>query len=1390
MRRWISVLTVALFWTGCGGAGVSGAGQSDRASGDQPAKSKIAKRIEDPSVVAAGDDQHVLAGKSVTLRATPLDRDKRFRNFVWKENGTVLASSRQCELVDLGMGLHEIVLEAEAADGTTYIDRVEVEIKGAEAGNSLPEARALHFTTPEDEPFSGSLRGSDSDGDPLHYVLVSRPEHGTLSGSPVHMHYTPDPDFYGEDSFLFKTNDGKIDSDLATVTITVEPRNDAPVAEAMQLQTPQESPVTAVLQASDKEGDALSFVITQQPVHGSVTLHEGEVTYTPQNGFSGEDSFRYKATDGTEDSREAIVAVTVRHINHAPQISDTAMQTNEDTALDIPLSAEDSDGDAVTFRLTSAAQMGTAQISGNQLHYQPDPDRFGTETLTYVANDGHVDSAPATVTIHIAAQNDAPVASPLTLTTDEDQPATTTLLATDAENDPLAFAIVTQPQHGSVTVTDNHATYTPDADFHGTDTFAYRATDGIDDSAAATVSITVNPVNDLPQLSDMSFTTQQDQPLPVTLSATDPDNDPLTYLHDNPAHGTLSGSGANLTYTPQNGFSGTDTFTYRVNDTHADSAVHTVTITVTALPNSAPVVTGQNSTLDEDASVAITLHGNDTDNDTLTFTIISAPIHGTVTLSGAVATYTPQPNYNGADSFTFRANDGTADSNVATVSLQIDPVNDQPTATPQNLSGNEDSSLTITLTGEDIDGDTLQDFTVVTQPLHGTLSCNGAFCTYTPVPDFSGSDLFVYSVSDGMLTSDPATVTLTVNPQNDAPVATSATMSLHEDSSVVIPLDATDVENDSMTYTLVAAPQHGTAVLDTNSVTYTPAPDYHGSDSFTFKANDGTADSNVATVTLTVTPVNDAPAATAQNLAVDEDNPLSVTLSGNDADGDSLTYTVSTPPAHGTLSGTAPALTYTPDPNFNGSDHFGFRVSDGNATSAEANVTITVNSINDAPVAVAGNDISVVNGTTVNLSAAGSYDPDGNITSYEWKEGSTLIASSRDFSTTFPTGVHTLTLTVTDNDGSTAADTLLVTVTASQSVSFTKITSLASQQGAIDDILMADMDNDGDCDLLVVSETSGKEDISWYRNDGNLTYSYMGAIFSNVDAKVVAFDDLDGDNFPDIVYGKDSLHVCTNSANVGTVTFSCADATLYTGQVEDDNIQAVIIADMDGMNGKDIVVALSERGLIGMLQKHEIIAYLQKSDHSFDSAEKQVVLNPIHEVTDIAAADNDNDGDIDLVVSTSDTGVYYIQNDQNGTDFVKSSLHTVSSTQVAFADIDGDQKLDLVSVQGIDATFQTDALPGSAVLTQLEPCSVIDIDGDGYTDIVPDFSPTTGVTWYRHNGDNSAPQFAPQTIDTVPAESEVRVIKAGDLDNNGDTDIDIVTGNSQGEITIYRNDLQ
>ncbi len=210
--------------------------------------------------------------------------------------------------------------------------------------------------------------------------------------------------------------------------------------------------------------------------------------------------------------------------------------------------------------------------------------------------------------------------------------------------------------------------------------------------------------------------------------------------------------------------------------------------------------------------------------------------------------------------------------------------------------------------------------------------------TYTPDLNFNGQDSFTFKVNDGSADSTEARVSITVEPVQDAPVANAQAVTTAEDSAVAITLSGSDADNDPISYTLLSTPSHGTLIGTAPNLTYTPDLNFNGQDSFTFKVNDGNDDSVAATVSISITASADVPVADVQSVSTDEDTAVNIILSGSDVDGDSLTFVVIAEPANGTLSGTAPNLTYTPHPDFNGTDAFTFKVNDGGADSDAATV--------------------------------------------------------------------------------------------------------------------------------------------------------------------------------------------------------------------------------------------------------------------------------------------------------------------------------------------------------------------------------------------------------------------------------------------------------------------
>jgi beta propeller repeat protein len=447
---------------------------------------------------------------------------------------------------------------------------------------------------------------------------------------------------------------------------------------------------------------------------------------------------------------------------------------------------------------------------------------------------------------------------------------------------------------------------------------------------------------DIPPIAnDQSVTTDEDTAVSITLTAVDPKGEGLTYsIVNNPSLGTLTGTPPELVYTPEPNIYGSDSFTFMVNDGLDDSNLATVSLAINPV-NDAPIANDQSITTDEDTPVIITLGATDFDGGALTYSILSGPSQGTLSGSPPALTYTPDTDYNGPDSFTFLANDEFDDSNTATVSILVEPINDAPVAHDQSVNTDEDTDVSITLTASDIESNPLT-YIVVSNPTNGILEGTEPDLIYIPNANYYGSDSFTFKANDGVDDSNTATVSLTIDSVNDAPIAYAQSKAINEDTSVIITLGATDIEDDTLSYSILSGPSHGTLSGSEPTLTYTPESDYNGEDSFTFNVNDGLVDSNTATVIIDIIPVNDAPVAYSQNVIMDQDTSFGITLAATDIDDDPLTYSIMSGPSDGTLSGTAPDLVYTPDAHYYGSDSFTFKADDGDLVSNLATVSITI----------------------------------------------------------------------------------------------------------------------------------------------------------------------------------------------------------------------------------------------------------------------------------------------------------------------------------------------------------------------------------------------------------------------------------------------------------------
>ncbi|MGN6325630.1 Ig-like domain-containing protein [Pseudolysinimonas sp.] len=441
-------------------------------------------------------------------------------------------------------------------------------------------------------------------------------------------------------------------------------------ASDVQATTRQGQAVTIQLQGSGPAGDALTYGVLPPSgsAHGTVTtggFMSPTVTYTPTAGFVGVASFQYNVSDATSSSALATVTVTVTPAspdNHAPVAAPGALTVQGGDQALLPFAATDVDGDHLTYRIVSPPLHGsTLAVSGGVL-YTPNDDYAGPDSVSFVANDGVLDSAPATISITVtpARPNTPPTSTPPSITTPENTAVQFTLTATDADGDPVFFS-VGGADHGTVTSgQDGRVSYTPDLGFTGQDRIYYFVTDNRSSSPDYWAQITVTPTGSTPHAPAVqSFHVQAQSAVgqPLTLQGTDPDGNALTYtVVTPPAHGALTGTGADLVYTSATGYSGPDSFTYTASDGALVSAPAAVEIDVVPVfpPPVWPFPDAQVSTDQSKASsrlVSPAITSTDPGELFVAFVAADGPVPGSqkvASLSGGGLTWSLVKRSNGA----------------------------------------------------------------------------------------------------------------------------------------------------------------------------------------------------------------------------------------------------------------------------------------------------------------------------------------------------------------------------------------------------------------------------------------------------------------------------------------------------------------------------------------------------------------------------------------------------------------------------------------------------------------------------------------------------------------------------------------------------------------------
>ncbi|WP_159077121.1 Ig-like domain-containing protein [Halococcoides cellulosivorans] len=883
--------------------------------------------------------------------------------------------------------------------------------------NDPPVTEPLDIRVEPGETVERALPVTDPDGELQTVYWVEKPSEGSLEiiQSNVSFRYTAPEDYEGYVTFEYAAQGDRGQIVHGTVTIHVTP-NDPPQAINQSLAGLEDHPITGSFPAYDGNGDALNYTIETRPEEGTLGVDGHSFTYEPPVDWVGTAGFEYTVSDGSATDRGRI-AITIRPVNDPPVATDQSISIDEDTNATVALNVTDPDDATHNYSITDAPALGRATIDNGTLTYVPDENAVGTDRVVYAVSDGQ-ETTTAAVDVEITPVNDPPVARNVSTTVDEDASVTVSDLASDPDDTDLNYGVVNGPRVGSAGFSDGSLTYHAPDEFEGRVTVDYVVFDG-EFAAQGRVTIDVQAVDDPPSVEDLALDTDEDTVVRAPIEVSDPDDTTFEYaIARQPQLGSATVTSGTLVYEPAPNVSGEDRLSVHVSD---GTTVVVSSVTVSIAPvNDPPVAQNLSLDTDEDEAVSGTLSISDPDNSTFSIDV-DEPANGSLTRSNRTITYTPDSNWAGTERVAYTASDGNA-TDQGWITVDVAPVNDPPVAENLSLGTDEDEAVSGTLSISDPDNST---FSIdVDEPANGSVDRSNRTITYTPDPNWAGTERVAYTASDGNAT-DQGWITVDVAPVNDPPVAENLSLGTDEDEAVSGTLSISDPDNSTFSID-VDEPANGSLTRSNRTITYTPDSNWAGTERVAYTASDGNA-TDQGWITVDVAPVNDPPVAENLSLGTDEDEAVSGTLSISDPDNSTFSIDVDEP-ANGSVERSNHTITYTPDPNWSGTERVAYTASDGNATD-RGWITIEVSPVNDPPVAE-NLTLSALTGETVEHALPVS-DVDDRTLDITVQNATNASVENRTLVYEATTaGVDRFTYVV-DDGAATARGTVTVTVTAS-----------------------------------------------------------------------------------------------------------------------------------------------------------------------------------------------------------------------------------------------------------------------------------------------------------------------------------------------------------------------
>ena len=847
---------------------------------------------------------------------------------------------------------YQVTIRTTDSAGSTYDETFT--INASNPNNRKPVVTASQSFTIEENKSSGSdigtVQGSDADNETLqNWTLESgtNKDHFTINASTGLLETAKKLDYEDSDERTYslgvKVSDGNEFSSVVNITINVSSVNDiTPAVTSNQSFALNENissgSLVDTLEATDADvwpsGTSTTFqdwVITSGNSAGHFALNSSTGILTTAGALDYETTSSYslsvKVSDGANLSSATTVTISINDINESPTASNLTKSTDEDNSLNVTLEGSDPEGGNLSYKVTVLPTKGSITQSdgtainsvntivtsnANQIIYIPNDNFAGTDSVKFTVTDpGNNVSNTAKVIFTVNSVNDKPTASTQTITVDEDEDVAITLSGADLDEDDLTFIVTALPSNGTLYQTSNGTTRgspisslpttvsdashrliyvsSENGNGNGHGNFDFKVNDGTVDSDAATVTVNVTAVDDPPivsnEISDIS-TAEDSENLSINISTvfSDVDNDDSSILDSLVSNSdtslvavTISNNAINLAY--KDNACGNSTIVVK-GTSNGKSVNETFLVSVECVPDP-PTAADSTLNIAEDSQIIYKLKWVDPDISGSLIQKVSSVketyVNKHLMMSSGVNTNRKNLNNHGSNkSF----------QNVVPIPAGI-TLKIQSLPVYGTLKQADSTSITTTPT-------------IVTSTEDKVL--------YQPNENYVGVDTFKYNaIDEDDLVSGMGVITIKISGVNDPPTVVSLNDTINEDESKNYVLTGKDEEGSEISLSITDLPNNGAIYkangdlissapsnLDSNLISYIPKTNFFGKDTLTFKANDGTTNSENGFVTILVNSVNDAPVAVSDTLELEEDSSISFSVAGSDIESTDLTYFLGT----------------------------------------------------------------------------------------------------------------------------------------------------------------------------------------------------------------------------------------------------------------------------------------------------------------------------------------------------------------------------------------------------------------------------------------------------------------------------------------------------------------